>query len=182
MLNLNVAAGIVAFGSIIAHTAVLLVFQLGQARLFFSMSRDGLLPSVFEKVHPKFRTPYINTIIIGIVVALFASLANLDEVVDLTNIGTLFAFILVCFGVIILRIKEPHRVRGFKVPFSPVVPLLGVFSCVFLITGLTTITWLRFVIWLLVGLVIYFTYSFRHSLLHKKHHLHHQEKDKTGNA
>ena len=166
-INLNWAAGIVAFGSIIAHTAVLLVLQLGQARIFFSMSRDGLLPRVFSKVHPKFRTPHINTIIIGVIVAVFASITNIDEMVDLTNIGTLFAFILVCFGVIILRVKDPHRPRSFKVPFSPITPLLGVLACVFLITGLPAITWLRFVVWLLIGLVVYFSYSMRHSLLHK---------------
>jgi APA family basic amino acid/polyamine antiporter len=171
-VNLNLAAGIVAFGSVIAHTAVLLVFQLGQARIFFSMARDGLLPSVFARVHPRFRTPYINTIIIGVVVALFASFTNIEEMVDLTNIGTLFAFFLVCFGVIILRVKEPHRPRPFKVPFNPIVPLLGVISCVFLMTWLPAITWMRFVIWLIVGLVIYFSYSFRHSHLHRKppHH------------
>jgi APA family basic amino acid/polyamine antiporter len=167
-INLNWAAGIVSFGSIIAHTAVLLVLQLGQARIFFSMSRDGLLPSVFSKVHPKFKTPHINTIIIGVIVAIFASLTNIDEMVDLTNIGTLFAFILVCFGVIILRIKEPHKQRAFKVPFSPITPLLGVCACVFLVTGLPAITWVRFIIWLLVGLVVYFAYSMRHSVLHKK--------------
>ena len=166
-INLGWAAGIIALGSIVAHTAVLLVLQLGQARIFFSMSRDGLLPAVFSRVHPKFKTPHINTIIIGAVVATFAALTNIDEMVDLTNIGTLFAFMLVCFGVIILRIKEPHRQRAFKVPFNPITPLLGVGACAFLVTGLPAVTWLRFVIWLLVGLVVYFTYSINHSLLHK---------------
>jgi basic amino acid/polyamine antiporter, APA family len=167
-INLNWAAGIVALGSIVAHTAVLLVLQLGQARIFFSMSRDGLLPKVFSRVHPKFRTPYINTIIVGVVVAVVASFTNIEEMVDLTNIGTLFAFILVCFGVIILRLKDPHRPRSFKVPLNPLFPLLGVGSCVFLMTGLPAITWLRFVIWLAIGLVVYFTYSFTHSRLHRK--------------
>lgn len=166
-INLNWAAGIVAFGSIIAHTAVLLVLQLGQARIFFSMSRDGLLPPVFSSVHKKFKTPYVNTMIIGLVVALFAALTNIDEMVDLTNIGTLFAFILVCFGVIILRVKDPHRPRAFKVPFSPITPLLGVIACVFLMTGLPAITWVRFIIWLFLGLIVYFVYSINHSLLHK---------------
>jgi APA family basic amino acid/polyamine antiporter len=179
VINKNWAAGIVSFGSVIALTAVLLVFQLGQARIFFSMSRDGLLPQVFAKVHKRFRTPHVNTIIIGIVVALFSSIANIDEMVDLTNIGTLFAFILVCFGVIILRVKEPHKHRSFKVPFSPLVPLLGVISCVFLMTGLPAITWVRFVVWLIVGLVVYFSYSFRHSLLHKKSHHHPQQPHQT---
>ncbi len=167
-INLNWAAGIVALGSIVAHTAVLLVLQLGQARIFFSMSRDGLLPPVFSKVHPRFKTPHINTMIIGGLVALFAALTNIDEMVDLTNIGTLFAFALVCFGVIILRVKEPHRPRAFKVPLNPITPLLGVAACIFLITGLPAITWLRFVLWLLLGLIVYFFYGVRHSLLHKK--------------
>lgn len=167
-INLNWAAGIVAFGSIVAHTAVLLVLQLGQARIFFSMSRDGLLPPVFSKVHPKFKTPYINTIIIGLVVALIASFTNIDEMVDLTNIGTLFAFMLVCFGVIILRVKEPHKPRTFKVPLNPIVPLCGVGSCIFLMTSLPAVTWVRFFIWLALGLVVYFTYSINHSHLHKK--------------
>lgn len=167
-INQNWAAGIVALGSVVAHTAVLLVLQLGMARIFFSMSRDGLLPKAFSSVHPKFKTPYINTIIIGVIVALVASFTNIDEMVDLTNIGTLFAFMLVCFGVIILRLKEPHRPRAFKVPLSPLVPLLGVGSCAFLITGLPAVTWIRFIAWLAIGLVIYFTYSFTHSHLHKK--------------
>jgi APA family basic amino acid/polyamine antiporter len=115
-LDLRWAVGIVAFGSVVAHTAVLLVFQLGQPRIFFSMARDGLLPPVFYKVHPRFRTPHISTILTGIFVAGFAALASIDEMVDLTNIGTLFAFILVCAGIIVLRIKEPKRERPFRIP------------------------------------------------------------------
>ena len=180
-VNANWAVGIIAFGSVVAHTAVLLVTQLGQARIFFSMSRDGLIPPIFSRVHPKFKTPHINTIIIGAFVAFFASFTNIDEIVDLTNIGTLFAFMLVCFGVIILRIKEPHRPRAFKVPFNPITPLLGVIACVFLMTGLPPVTWLRFFLWLLVGLGIYFTYSFRHSLLHHKVH-HQQDKSKSNTS
>jgi len=173
-VNLGWAAAIVAAGALVAQTAVLLVLQLGQARIFFSMSRDGLMPAVFSRVHPRFKTPHINTIIIGIIIALVASFANIDEVVDLTNIGTLFAFVLVCFGVIILRIKEPHKHRPFKVPFNPIVPLLGVAACIFLMSGLPGVTWVRFFVWLGIGLVVYFSYSFRHSLLHK--HAHHPHK------
>ena len=114
--TLGWAVGIVAFGSVIAHTAVLLVFQLGQPRIFFSMARDGLLPPVFYKVHPRFRTPHIATILTGVFVAAFAAVASIDEMVDLTNIGTLFAFILVCAGIIVLRAKDPDRVRPFRVP------------------------------------------------------------------
>jgi len=166
-INLGWAAIIVGFGSIAAQIAVLLVLQLGQSRIFFSMSRDGLLPAIFAKVHTRFKTPYISTIIIGTVTALVAAFTNIDEMVDLTNIGTLFAFVLVCFGVIILRVKEPGRQRGFKVPLNPVFPLLGVASCVFLMTGLPIITWIRFIAWLIIGLVVYFSYSMAHSHLHK---------------
>ena len=167
-INLGWAAIIVAFGSIAAQIAVLLVLQLGQSRIFFSMSRDGLLPPYFSRVHKKFKTPYVATMIIGAVIALIAAFTNIDEMVDLTNIGTLFAFVLVCFGIIILRVKEPGRQRSFKVPLGPIIPLLGVASCIFLMTGLPGITWIRFVVWLIVGLVVYFTYSINHSLLHKK--------------
>lgn len=169
-VNLNWAAGIIALGAVVAQAAVLLGLQLGQSRIFFSMSRDGLFPKVFSRVHPKFKTPHINTIIIGAIIASVASFSNIDEMVDLTNIGTLFAFILVCFGVIILRIKEPHRHRAFKVPFNPVTPLLGIVACVFLMTGLPAVTWLRFVIWLAIGLVVYFSFSRTNSELHKLHH------------
>jgi APA family basic amino acid/polyamine antiporter len=114
--HLGWAVGIVAFGSVIAHTAVLLIFQMGQPRIFFSMSRDGLLPPVFRKIHKRYRTPYAATILTGIFVAVFAAVASIDEMVDLTNIGTLFAFILVCSGIIVLRKREPDRPRPFKVP------------------------------------------------------------------
>jgi APA family basic amino acid/polyamine antiporter len=171
-INLGWAAIIVAFGSIVAHVAVLLVLILGQSRIFFSMARDGLLPSVFSNVHHKFKTPHVATIFVGTIIALIASFTNIDEMVDLTNIGTLFAFVLVCFGVIILRIKEPHRHRAFKVPLNPIFPLLGVASCVFLMTGLPGITWVRFIAWLLLGLVVYFSYSLHHSLLHKPPKIH----------
>jgi APA family basic amino acid/polyamine antiporter len=114
--NLGWAVGIVAFGSVIAHTAVLLIFQLGQPRIFFSMARDGLLPKAFSKVHKRFRTPYVATILTGVFVASFAAVASIDEMVDLTNIGTLFAFLLVCAGIIVLRKKDPDRPRPFHVP------------------------------------------------------------------
>jgi len=159
--NLSWAAGIISFGSIVAHTAVLLVFQLGQPRIFFSMARDGLLPASFAKVHERFKTPHITTIITGVFVAFFAAFTNIDEMVDLTNIGTLFAFILVCLGVIVLRIREPERKRAFRSPLFPIVPILGILSCIYLMLGLPAITYLRFVIWLLAGLVIYFFYGYR---------------------
>jgi basic amino acid/polyamine antiporter, APA family len=168
-INLNWAALIIAFGSIAAQIAVLLVLQMGQSRVFFSMARDGLLPSVFSRVHAKFKTPHVTTILTGTIVAVFATFTNIEEMVDLTNIGTLFAFTLVCFGIIILRVKEPARHRAFKVPLNPITPLLGVAACIFLMTALPTITWIRFVVWLVIGLVIYFMYSKNHSLLHSTH-------------
>jgi APA family basic amino acid/polyamine antiporter len=151
--------GVVAFGAIISTTAVLLVFQLGQPRIFMSMSRDGLLPAVFRRVHEKFRTPHIATMLTGLFVAVFAAVANLDEVVDLTNIGTLFAFIVVCAGIMILRVKEPDRPRSFKVPGGHVIPVLGIISCLYLIYFLPTTSWLRFAAWLNIGFVIYVGYG-----------------------
>ena len=144
-------------------TAVLLVFQLGQPRIFFVMSRDGLLPRVFARVHPRFRTPHVTTILTGIFVAAFAGFMDINEAVELTNIGTLFAFILVGIGVIVLRAREPDRPRPFRCPWVPWVPLLGVTSCAFLMAQLPWLTWVRFVIWLFVGLLIYFLYGAKHS-------------------
>jgi APA family basic amino acid/polyamine antiporter len=164
-LGLNWAAGIVSLGAVISMTAVLLVFQLGQPRIFFSMSRDGLLPKYFARVHPKYQTPHITTIWTGVVVAVIASLANINEIVELTNIGTLFAFVLVCAGVIILRRTDPDRHRVFKTPLVPWVPLLGIAMCFYLMLGLPTITWIRFGVWLLIGLLLYFTYGFWKSRL-----------------
>jgi basic amino acid/polyamine antiporter, APA family len=161
----NVFVSIVAFGSVVAHTAVLLVFQLGQPRIFFSMARDGLLPQSFAKVHPRFRTPYVTTILTGVVVGVCAMFTSIDEMVDLTNIGTLFAFTLVCIGIWVLRKREPNRPRAFKTPWVPVVPILGVLACVYLMLGLPWITWLRFALWLLAGMVVYFLYGFRRSRL-----------------
>ncbi len=164
----NFLVGIIAFGSVIAHTAVLLVFQLGQPRIFFSMARDGLLPQSFAKVHPKYRTPYVTTILTGLIVGVTAMFTTIDEMVDLTNIGTLFAFILVCAGIIILRKKEPDRPRGFRTPWVPLLPLLGIAACLYLILGLPWITWIRFAGWLLIGLVVYFSYGYKRSLLRKE--------------
>jgi APA family basic amino acid/polyamine antiporter len=164
-IRLGWAAIVVAFGSIAAQIAVLLVLQLGQSRIFFSMSRDGLLPPVFASVHKRFKTPHVATIVTGSVIALIAAFTNIDEMVDLTNIGTLFAFVLVCFGVIILRVKEPTRPRAFKVPLNPIIPLLGVGSCIFLMTGLPNITWIRFIVWLIIGLAVYFSYGINQSRL-----------------
>jgi APA family basic amino acid/polyamine antiporter len=160
--------GVVALGSVIAHTAVLLVFQLGQPRIFFAMSRDGLLWPWMAKVHPRFRTPHVATIVTGVFVGVASLFSSLDAMVNLTNIGTLFAFFLVCVGVIILRIRDPHRERPFKVPGGPYLfPLLGALSCFWLAWYLPRDSWWRFGIWLAIGLVVYFSYGYRHSRLRR---------------
>jgi APA family basic amino acid/polyamine antiporter len=168
-LGLNWAAGIISLGAVISMTAVLLVFQLGQPRIFFAMSRDGLLPKYFARVHPKYQTPHVTTIWTGVVVAAVAAIANINEIVELTNIGTLFAFVLVCIGIIILRKTDPDRARVFKTPLVPWVPLLGIAMCLYLMLGLPTVTWIRFGVWLIVGMVLYFTYGFKNSRLRLRH-------------
>jgi APA family basic amino acid/polyamine antiporter len=220
------AAGVVSFGAVVAMTAVLLVFQLGQPRIFFSMSRDGLLPKIFSRVHPRYRTPHVTTIWTGIFVASFGAFASLDEIIELTNIGTLFAFVLVCLGVMVLRHTDPGRKRPFRMPWVPLLPvwlailwflpgallaanesgalieytvvlliaflgavfsvigigalllrkrvpelvrtefcLAGIASCIYLMRGLPTVTWWRFLGWLAIGLFIYSLYGSRHSRL-----------------
>jgi APA family basic amino acid/polyamine antiporter len=150
---------VVLFGAMTGMLSSILVYQLGQSRVWFSMSRDGLLPKVFSNVHPVFRTPAFSTWVAGFVVAVPSGLFDIGTLADLSNIGTLFAFVLVSVGVIVLRVREPERRRGFKVPFGPVIPLLSVFFCFVLMAGLPIITWYRFLIWLVIGLVIYFFYS-----------------------
>jgi APA family basic amino acid/polyamine antiporter len=165
--GMNWAAGIVSLGAVISMTAVLLVFQLGQPRIFYSMSRDGLLPKSFAAVHRKYRTPHVITIWSGAAVGILAAVANINEAVELTNIGTLFAFVLVCVGIIVLRRSDPGRPRVFKTPLVPAVPLLGAAMCVYLMLGLPKVTWGRFGIWLAAGFCLYFAYGFWHSLLKK---------------
>jgi len=157
------AAGVLALGAVAAMTSVLLVFQLGQARIFMSMARDGLLPPWAAQLHPKYRTPHITTIITGVFVALFAALAPIGVVLELTNIGTLFAFMLVALGIIVLRRKDPDRPRPFRTPWVPFLPIVSIGFCVYLILSLPLLTKLRFVAWLAVGGLIYFLYSVRHS-------------------
>ena len=167
--NVTWPSTIVAFGSVIAHTAVLLVFQLGQPRIFFSMARDGLLPSTFASVHPRFKTPHVTTILTGVLVGGFAAVMSIDEMVDLTNIGTLFAFVLVCIGIIVLRYKDPTRTRPFRVPLGPwLLPSLGALSCVFLMYYLPPASWWRFVGWLVLGLSIYTAYGYTRSAVGQK--------------
>jgi amino acid transporter len=138
---------------------------MSQPRIFFSMSRDNLLPAGVSKVHPRFGTPYITTIITGLVVALFAGLLRIDVVGEMTSIGTLFAFVVVCSAVIMLRIKRPDARRPFKVPFGFLFPVLGVVSCLYLMLSLSAITWVRFLVWLDLGMMIYWFYGRTHSPL-----------------
>jgi APA family basic amino acid/polyamine antiporter len=140
------------------------VFQLGQPRIFFSMARDGLLPPFAAKVHPRFRTPHVTTILTGVFVAVFAAFANIDEVVQLTNIGTLFAFAVVAAGVLILHYREPNRPRPFRTPWMPVTPIIAIAACVFLMYQLPLVTWIRFLAWLGLGLLLYAGYGYWHSV------------------
>jgi APA family basic amino acid/polyamine antiporter len=146
-------------------SSVILVMLLGQSRVFYSMSRDGLIPKMFSDVHPRFRTPYKNNILFFGVTGLFAAFIPEDIVGEMTSIGTLFAFILVCIGVWIMRKRRPDIPRGFTVPALPVVAVLGIFTCGAMIFGLGWTNWARLIIWMAIGLVIYFSYSRYHSKL-----------------
>lgn len=154
---------VIILGALMGMISSILVYQYAQARIWYAMSRDGLLPKLFSAVHPKFKTPHWSTWIACFAVGIPAGLVDIPEAADLSNIGTLFAFVLVSLGVIFLRRKEPDRPRGFRVPLVPWFPLISVILCGGLMTGLTVITWLRFVIWLAIGLVVYFLYSRKHS-------------------
>lgn len=154
---------IVSLGAIISMSAVLLVFQYGQPRIFFAMSRDGLLPPWAAKISAKGRVPYITTIITGVFVAVWALIGDANETYNLTNIGTLFAFALVSLGVLVLRVTEPGRPRPFRVPWVWVVAPLSVLLCGYVMWGLPGETWVRFAIWLAIGLALYFSYGYAHS-------------------
>lgn len=163
--GLKVAGSIIAIGAICGLTTVLLVLLYGQSRIFFSMARDGLLPGLFSRIHPRFRTPYLSSIIVGIVVALVAGLTPIDVVAELTNIGTLAAFVLVAIGVLILRRTQPNLRRVFRVPLVPYIPILSVIASFVLIVSLPWVTILRFIIWLIIGLLVYYLYGRYHSRL-----------------
>ncbi|MCL5006423.1 MAG: amino acid permease [Acidobacteria bacterium] len=159
----------VTIGALTGMLSSLLVFQLGQARVWFAMSRDGLLPRAFSKVHAKFRTPHVSTWTAGLFVAIPAGIFNIGTLADLSNIGTLFAFLLVSLGVLILRRKQPERQRGFRVPWVPYIPVASVLCCLILMASLPVETWLRFLIWLVIGLAIYLLYSRHHSEFGREH-------------
>jgi APA family basic amino acid/polyamine antiporter len=158
---------VVLLGAIVGMISSILVFQLGQARVWFAMSRDGLLPDAFSRISPKFRTPVFATWFAGVLVAVPAGLLDVGTLADLSNIGTLFAFALVSIGVLVLRHKQPERRRGFRVPGGPVFPVLSVIFCVLLMAGLPMLTWMRFFVWLGVGLGVYFFYSRKRSEFYK---------------
>jgi APA family basic amino acid/polyamine antiporter len=160
---LNWVRLIVLCGAMTGMISSILVFQLGQARVWFAMSRDRLFPPWFGKVHPRYRTPAVATWVAGFLVAIPSGLLDIGTLADLANIGTLFAFVLVSIGVLILRVRQPQRRRGFRAPGGMSVPILSLFFCALLMSGLPVITWLRFFGWLAIGLVIYFAYSRKHS-------------------
>jgi basic amino acid/polyamine antiporter, APA family len=159
---------VIVVGALTGMISSLLVFQYGQARIWYAMSRDGLFPKLFSAVHPRFKTPHWSTWIAGFAVGIPAGIFAISDAADLTNIGTLFAFALVSLGVIILRRTQPDRQRAFRVPFVPWFPLISIVLCAGLMTGLTVITWLRFVVWLVLGLMIYFFYSRQRSEFARK--------------
>jgi APA family basic amino acid/polyamine antiporter len=165
VINMDWAAGLVSAGAVAGITSVLLVMLLSQPRIFFSMSRDQLLPAGVSKVHPRFRTPYITTIITGVIVAIVAGLVPIQILGEMTSIGTLFAFVIVSAAVLILRAKRPDARRPFKVPGGPVIPVLGVLSCLYLMVSLSVMTWVRFLGWLDIGMIIYWFYGRTHSPL-----------------
>jgi APA family basic amino acid/polyamine antiporter len=145
-----------------------MILLLGQTRVFFAMSRDGLLPRFFSRVHPRFKTPHRPTVLLGVVIAVVAGFTSLSELAELVNIGTLFAFIVVAIGVIILRRTRPDLHRAFRTPLVPAVPILSVCASLWLMLNLPTETWLRFAVWLVVGFFVYFLYGRTHSRVGRK--------------
>jgi APA family basic amino acid/polyamine antiporter len=167
-LNMPWASVLVSLGAVAGITSVLLVLLLGQPRILFAMSRDGLLPPGLSKVHRHYQTPHRTTLLTGLIVAVASALLPMHVVAELCSIGTLFAFSVVCTGVVILRYTRTDLVRPFKVPVFPVLPVLGVLLCAYLMLNLPQTAWERFLVWLLIGLVLFFTYGFRKSRLAEK--------------
>jgi APA family basic amino acid/polyamine antiporter len=158
----------ITLGAVLGLGSVVLVMLLGQSRVFYSMSRDGLMGPWAGKVHPRYRTPYLSTIYVGIIVAVITGTFPIQILGELVNIGTLLAFVLVCIGVWILRRKRPDLDRPFRTPLVPLVPILGVLACLGLMATLPGDTWLRLLVWLLIGFVVYFTYGRKHSVLQRE--------------
>ena len=160
---------VISLGAVVGITSVMMVLMLSQPRVLMAMARDGLLPEkFFGAVHPKFRTPWKSTILTGVLVGLMASFIPLGVLAELVNIGTLLAFVIVCTAVLIMRYQQPEAARPFRCPWSPVVPVLGVLFCLVLMLSLPPANWLRLAIWLLIGLLIYFLYGRRHSVLARR--------------
>jgi APA family basic amino acid/polyamine antiporter len=149
----------VVIGILAGYTSVILVMLLGQSRVFYSMSRDGLLPKLFSDVHPKFKTPWRCNLVFMVFVSLFSGFVPLSSLGDMTSIGTLLAFVIVCGGILVMRHTHPHLPRPYRTPFVPVVPILGIVVCFAMMASLDMMTWIRLVVWLIIGLAIYFTYS-----------------------
>ncbi|GAA3376897.1 amino acid permease [Streptomyces sannanensis] len=158
-------AGVISFGAAIGLTSVCMILLLGQTRVFFAMSRDELLPRFFSITHPRFGTPYRPTVLLGVVIAIVAGFTSINELATLVNIGTLFAFVVVALGVIILRRTRPDLPRAFRTPMVPLIPVLSIAASVWLMLNLPTETWLRFAIWMVIGFVVYFLYGRSHSRL-----------------
>ncbi|MFG2634688.1 amino acid permease [Streptomyces sp. NPDC048362] len=161
-------AGLISFGAAIGLTTVCMILLLGQSRIFFAMSRDGLLPRFFSHTHPRFRTPYRPTILLGVVIAVVAGFTSLSELAELVNIGTLFAFVVVAISVIILRRTRPDLERSFRTPLVPVVPIVSVCASLWLMLNLPAETWLRFAVWMVIGFGVYFLYGRSHSRLGRR--------------
>jgi APA family basic amino acid/polyamine antiporter len=166
--NLNSAANIITIGSLAGLTSVMLVMLLGQSRVLYAMAKDGLLPKgFFGAIHPRFRTPWKGTILAGLLAAIVGSVTPIDDIGKMVNIGTLFAFVIVCIAIMVLRYRDPHRARPFRTPFVPLVPILGILFNGYMMVELGTANWIRLIVWLLIGLVVYFLYSRNHSKVQK---------------
>ncbi|WP_181307153.1 amino acid permease [Rufibacter sp. XAAS-G3-1] len=159
---------LIKIGAIAGLSSVMLVMLMSQPRIFYTMSKDGLLPPIFGRLHPKFKTPHVSTILTGAICAVVAGAFSVDELGHLVSIGTLLAFVIVCAGVWYLRVKEPNRPRPFKTPFVPLVPILGILTCLGMMAGLPAETWYRLLVWMAIGVAIYFLYGKKHSVLRKE--------------